>query len=486
TVSGTVSGADVKAGDTVTVYIGSKTHQAQVTAEKTFSVQVSATELANSQTHEVRAELNVRNAQNEAVTVSDRATYTVAPKMSGHFVSEHGKVDVSTMPYFMQAMPYDTSPADYGHQSEGRKHTLGTGVNLKIHFVTAAEFVNDNTTERVEYDEPTKEAVRNVFRKIGQSVNVTFEEVASQQDADINFYMENFALFTGERAKFNDAAGIARYGGFVSLNSNLYVKEADGWEKYDGFHTTMHEIFHSMGLKHPHDGNILLNKVEDSTALTSMSYEHDKDFVDIHDMRIFDMAYLHYRYGVAKGARTGNDTYSFKPFNTKTADGDVYIWDGGGVDAFDASAEKQGVYVNLTPGSWIYSGKRTERFVLSDMVETTFNAYTHFGVDTNASLRNNWKDEVYDPSFVEGQAFIGYGTQIENLIGSAHNDVLIGNNADNVIHGGAGADTLEGGLGNDWLDGGAGADILRGGAGNDFYLIDSAQDRIEESDNNGR
>ena len=55
-----------------------------------------------------------------------------------------------------------------------------------------------------------------------------------------------------------------------------------------------------------------------------------------------------------------------------------------------------------------------------------------------------------------------------------------------MIHGGAGVDTLEGGLGNDWLDGGAGADILRGGAGDDRYLIDSAQDRIEESDNNGR
>ena len=76
---------------------------------------------------------------------------------------------------------------------------------------------------------------------------------------------------------------------------------------------------------------------------------------------------------------------------------------------------------------------------------------------------------------------------IENLAGSAHNDVLAGDRRDNVLIGGAGHDTLYGGpgggndtllgddgndtlyggLGDDVLTGGTGDDQLRGGAGND-------------------
>jgi Ca2+-binding RTX toxin-like protein len=65
---------------------------------------------------------------------------------------------------------------------------------------------------------------------------------------------------------------------------------------------------------------------------------------------------------------------------------------------------------------------------------------------------------------------------IENLTGSAFNDVLIGNNLDNIIDGGdghdllrgnGGNDTLLGGDGDDYLDGGIGDDVLDGGAGFD-------------------
>ena len=77
---------------------------------------------------------------------------------------------------------------------------------------------------------------------------------------------------------------------------------------------------------------------------------------------------------------------------------------------------------------------------------------------------------------------------IENLAGSAYNDILAGDRRDNVLNGGAGNDTLYGGpgggndtllgnegndtlyggLGDDELDGGAGDDQLNGGAGNDI------------------
>ena len=67
---------------------------------------------------------------------------------------------------------------------------------------------------------------------------------------------------------------------------------------------------------------------------------------------------------------------------------------------------------------------------------------------------------------------------VENLIGSAHDDILAGDRRDNDIDGGAGNDTLyggpgggddvmSGGLGNDRIFGGQGADTLIGGPGND-------------------
>jgi VCBS repeat-containing protein len=69
---------------------------------------------------------------------------------------------------------------------------------------------------------------------------------------------------------------------------------------------------------------------------------------------------------------------------------------------------------------------------------------------------------------------------MENVIGSAFNDVIFGNNAANIITGGAGADVLLGLGGDDILIGGSGAaNTLQGGAGDDRYIV-SASDTIVE------
>jgi Ca2+-binding RTX toxin-like protein len=57
---------------------------------------------------------------------------------------------------------------------------------------------------------------------------------------------------------------------------------------------------------------------------------------------------------------------------------------------------------------------------------------------------------------------------VENLTGSAHDDVLNGDNNNNTIVGDAGNDTIKGYGGNDKLSGGDGNDILLGGAGADY------------------
>jgi Ca2+-binding RTX toxin-like protein len=76
-----------------------------------------------------------------------------------------------------------------------------------------------------------------------------------------------------------------------------------------------------------------------------------------------------------------------------------------------------------------------------------------------------------------GTASNGYGgtdtfISIENVTGSAFNDLLIGDAGNNVLFGGAGDDTLIGGGGNDLLIGGAGTDTaVYAGAASNYTVI---------------
>jgi Ca2+-binding RTX toxin-like protein len=85
----------------------------------------------------------------------------------------------------------------------------------------------------------------------------------------------------------------------------------------------------------------------------------------------------------------------------------------------------------------------------------------------------------------EGDALSG----VENLTGSAHNDVLHGDNGVNVLNGmdgndsmlgWGGSDTLWGGEGNDTLNGMTGNDNMHGGDGDDTYFVWDAGDGVLE------
>lgn len=75
---------------------------------------------------------------------------------------------------------------------------------------------------------------------------------------------------------------------------------------------------------------------------------------------------------------------------------------------------------------------------------------------------------------------------IENLYGSAFNDILIGDAGVNYLSGGAGDDLLGGGLGDDHLEGGLGADEINGGEGWDVVSYDYAARGVQVDLANGR
>ena len=117
---------------------------------------------------------------------------------------------------------------------------------------------------------------------------------------------------------------------------------------------------------------------------------------------------------------------------------------GGGIDRADYSASKQAITVRLSSGV----------------------GFGGFGGDA------------------QGDSY----QSIENITGSAFNDVLVGDGFDNVLSGGAGSDTLKGGGGNDVLVGDPGADILDGGSGNNTvdYRSSSTGVQVDLASGRGR
>ncbi len=86
-------------------------------------------------------------------------------------------------------------------------------------------------------------------------------------------------------------------------------------------------------------------------------------------------------------------------------------------------------------------------------------------VDSSVGVSVNLSTGATAGGTAAGDTFIS----IENLHGSAHNDVLTGDAVANTIWGAAGDDTLNGGAGDDSLWGGDGADTLNGDAGSDSF-----------------
>ncbi|VEH65717.1 Serralysin precursor [Rodentibacter pneumotropicus] len=115
--------------------------------------------------------------------------------------------------------------------------------------------------------------------------------------------------------------------------------------KASSYNTNIHEIGHTLQLAHSAGENKGFTYEETSEFTVesyngAMSLKQGTIVSRYSSLHLFDLATLHYRYGVNPEARKGNDTYGFKDYNATESDGALYIWDGAGIDVFDASNEK--------------------------------------------------------------------------------------------------------------------------------------------------
>jgi len=315
-----------------------------------------------------------------------------------------------------------------------------------------------------------------VFKNISSYANVQFNYVGYYSDpstayfagSDITISLGGSGIFGSDTSTwafglFPDASYNALYLGasgdiFLNINSqaNFLPSYAPGSA---GYALAIHEIGHTLGLKHPFDdggtghptleqlGVAELNKDWFTVMAYNDDYDYNLRFWDPATPMVMDVLALQYLYGKNNTTNATNTTYTLFLNGTYQT-----IWDAGGTDVINVSQSSVGWAIQLPI------------FQISALVDTKVGfALPASEVSLSSPLTLYW---------LTGD--------IENITGSSFDDTLFGNDSSNSLVGNAGSDTLNGGLGNDTLNGGLGADSMAGGLGDDTYTIDSLGDSVTE------
>lgn len=376
-------------------------------------------------------------------------------------------------------------------------------------------------------------AARAAFAQLSAVTNLTFTEIADTDTVHANIRISQTADADDGSAYGNfpsDTKGLAGDIWFGRTNQPYYDLAVKGtW----GFATMMHEIGHTMGLKHGHQdytnsdlsfyfgtaprfGTQSLTPDRDGQAYSLMTYTPapftnsgfaGEKINQPQTYMQYDLAALQYLYGANYNTNAGDSVYTFSqttgemfingvgqgaPSGNKIF---LTIWDGGGNDTIDLSNYANGVTVDLRPGE--YSTADTAQLANSLAYQNLVSL-----APGNFAMSLLYNNDVR--------------SLIENVKGGAGNDVFVGNTANNIFDGGGGSDgviftgttgvsvtlndsgtdvvvnhdgetdtlrsieNIGGTVGNDTLTGNSqdnilnggtgGADTLTGGAGNDRLI----------------
>jgi serralysin len=229
-----------------------------------------------------------------------------------------------------------------------------------------------------------------------------------------------------------------------------------------GLVTLLHELGHSLGLKHSHENPKIPDNLDINSA-TVMSYKGlavrcgpDGEFSVNSSHSLMDILALQNTYGIR--TVVSNDIYR--------ADGTLrVVADGGGNDTIDLSRwrydAKDVNIVDLARGFAFYE----------TVGEWSTASYDYVTGDVSAWVNRSAKNGFYNMIFTKE-------TVIEKVVGSQVADIINGDDADQTILADRGNDKINGRGGDDTLNRGKGRDILIGGAGADTFVYSGGNDVI--------
>lgn len=298
-----------------------------------------------------------------------------------------------------------------------------------------------------------QDAVRSAFAYLSSIINVTFTESNEAGQADINFGTNN-QTSKGSSGYANVPNGSGDHPVYLFLDNSPGNANTTMTQGSYGWQTLIHEIGHTLGLKHPGNYNAsggsmpgpFLPKALDSRLYTLMSYNNPAGSLEVTSSTLptgamryssstvnpstymmFDMAALQFLYGVGDGQ--GVSDYQVTSF---TADwsGMQTLWmpeDG----VIDASAVTNANIIDLRAGAFssinVIPKSITDSFPASLKTAATYMGLNNVG--------------------------LAYGSQVSTAKGGISGDVFYTSaQADVAIDGGDGNDTVYlAGTAADWI-----------------------------------
>ena len=264
-----------------------------------------------------------------------------------------------------------------------------------------------------------KQAVRDAFAQWSSVANITFTEVASNANIRLgtNYQGDTSSGYSYLPEPEKGITQVELYLNNAGSYNNDYTPGAFGPS------VLLHEIGHTLGLKHPGDYNStgeaidgpFLPAATDNLDYTQMSYRQsvtNRGTYPVTPM-LYDIQAVQYLYGANMSYHTGNDVYKFTDGQAP-----LCIWDAGGYNTLDFSACTGATVIDLHAGA--FSGTRPSVFNVS----------------------------------------IAYNVTVQGVATGAGGSTVRLNDAGNTLAGGSGADLVYVGGGDDVINGGDGVDTV--------------------------